>query len=128
MKSEWLNRYAAPPLPYFTLCLSEKEYKAVLKYLKVKDDSPWVNPNAQATTHLLENKDKNEAAIVCIKDWQNKEPYLVASLLVHEAVHIWQSYLRSINETAPGSEQEAYGIQLISQELFFEFNRRMQNG
>jgi len=65
------------------------------------------------------------ACIVCLDDWQGRNPIEVAGLLVHEAVHIWQSYCDDIGETDPGREQEAYGVQAIAQELMAEFARRV---
>lgn len=90
------------------------------------DEVPdWVSPNASATMHTLPNHEGTMACVVCIRDWKGKDPCAVAALLVHEAVHVWQAYCRDIGERDPGSEQEAYGIQYIAQELLAEFARRL---
>jgi hypothetical protein len=49
----------------------------------------------------------------------------VAGLLVHEAVHIWQEHCERIGEDSPGRETEAYSIQWISQQLFWEYVRQV---
>ena len=45
----------------------------------------------------------------------------IAAMLVHEAVHVWQTIRRSIGETSPSSEFEAYSIQHIAQELMSRY-------
>ena len=48
----------------------------------------------------------------------------VATLIVHEAVHIWQEYRADFTGGMPGVEQEAYAIQIISDTLLREFLRQ----
>jgi len=61
-----------------------------------------------------------------MRDFEGRNPIEVAGLLVHEAVHVWQEYCHGIGEDTPGSEQEAYGVQAISQELMAEFDRQIK--
>ncbi len=109
-----------------TLCVTEKEFHAALNYLCCdKENRPkWINDGANATTHFLE-ADDNEVIIVCIKDYENVDPIQICGLLVHEAVHVWQNYCRSIGEREPSSEFEAYSIQRISQQLIESFKDKV---
>jgi hypothetical protein len=81
------------------------------------------NSTAHATTHILTNQKSELVCIVTMQGWEEREPIEVAGLLVHEAVHVWQEYCHRIGEQNPATEQEAYGIQCISQELMAEFVR-----
>jgi hypothetical protein len=125
-KFKWLDRRVTPAAPYFTLCLTEEDYKAATKHLELKETVKWVSDGANATTHIMNNPEGKSVCLVCIKGFEGREPSEVAGLLIHEAVHVWQEYLRSIHETSPSSEFEAYGIQNIAQELIYEFGRRMK--
>jgi hypothetical protein len=49
----------------------------------------------------------------------------VATLLVHEAVHVVQEYFRYIGEDNPGSEIEAYAIQNVSASLMNAYRDRL---
>lgn len=80
--------------------------------------------HADATTHQAEHKDGSAACIVTLRAWKGRTPVEVAGLLVHEAVHVWQSYCARIGERNPGDEQEAYGIQAIAQELMQSFTEQ----
>ena len=125
MKTRWLDRRIAAPGPYLALCLSEGEFRAALKHLKASTESAWVrNAHSHATAHTFEGP-RGLTVIVCVRDWQGRDPVEVAGLLIHEAVHIWQQYAEHIGEDHLGDEQEAYGIQAIAQELLAEFARRM---
>lgn len=124
-KPRWLDRRIATAGPYLTLCLSEDELRAALRHIKYPDTLGWVQPGKQATVYTLIPPSGRVTCIVCLADWQGRDPVEVAGLLVHEAVHIWQQYADDIGETDPGREQEAYAIQAISQELMAEFARRM---
>lgn len=121
----WLDRRIAAPGPFLALCLSEVEFHTALTKLKSKCWPDWINPGANATTHTLTNQDGKPCCIVCLDTWRGRNPVAVAGLLVHEAVHVWQQYCDGIGERKPGTEQEAYGIQAIAQELMAEYARRI---
>ena len=121
---KWLDRDLSPPAPFLCLCLSQKEFDLACSDLGVSSSAFLSSDFSDATTHLFEKKN-GLVAIVCIRANDTNDPIEVASLLVHEAVHVWQAFLRNIGERNPGDEQEAYGIQIISQRLMLEFRRRV---
>jgi hypothetical protein len=124
--TRWLDRRIAAPGPYLTLCLAPDELSAALRRIKYTGPAvAWVVPGKHAVVHTLTDPRGQDTCIVCLDDWQGRNPIEVAGLLVHEAVHIWQQYADDIGEHNPGREQEAYAIQAISQELMAEFARRM---
>ena len=126
MKTRWLDRRIALPGPYLALCLSEPEFKAAAKHLRVAEPGAWIKTaHSHATTHFFRLPGKPPAAVVSLADWQGREPVEVAGLLIHEAVHIWQRYAEDMGEDRPGDEQEAYAVQAIAQELLAEFSRRI---
>lgn len=125
-KPYWLDRRIAAPGPHLALALNQAEFDRLLRHLKLKSDMPWVRGNADAATHVFTNQ-QGLACIIGLRGWLGRDPIEVAGLLVHEAVHVWQAYAEGIGETNPGNEQEAYGIQAISQELMAEFARRMES-
>lgn len=126
MKARWLDRRIAHPGPYLTLCLSQAEFRSALLHLKSPDLPRWVNVGAHATTHTFEHEDYGIACVVCLNDYSKRSAIEIAGMLVHEAVHVWQHYCDDIGERAPGAEQEAYGIQVIAQELLAEYARRQK--
>lgn len=125
MKVEWLNRHLIVG-PYLALCFNQNDYASVLKHLKLDSVHDFVNAGANATTHCFTNPEDDLVCVVCLKDDRNRTPIQVASLLVHEAVHVWQNYCAAIGENSPSSEFEAYSIQAISQRLFEEYVRRYE--
>lgn len=126
MKTRWLDRRIAAPGPYLTLCLSEAEFRAAIMPLKMPEIPRWIaNDRCGATTTMFLSPEGKRCCIVSLSEgWKDRTPIEVAGLLVHEAVHVWQEYCHGIGERNPGDEQEAYGIQSISQELMAEFARR----
>lgn len=126
MKTKWLDRRIAHPGPYLALCLSEQEYLDAMWHLRVKNPPDWITaPHADATAHYIRNAKHELCCVVCLRGAVGRDPIEVAGLLVHESVHVWQEYAASIGERHPGSEQEAYAIQGIAQELMAEFARRV---
>ena len=125
-KVKWLDRRIARPGPYLALCLSEEEFHAALAHLRILDRPPFVNPGADATAHYCTNPKGESACLVCLRSDSDRSGVEIAGLLVHEAVHVWQEYARTIGETAPGSEQEAYAVQCIAQELMQAYADRIK--
>jgi hypothetical protein len=124
-KFKWLERRISAPGPYLCLCLSEQEYEQALKHCRVVTDGPWLStPQCNATTHIL-RAPQGLCAVICLVHYEKRQPIEIAGLLVHEAVHVWQDWYDYYGERAPGTEQEAYAIQSISQELMAEFARRV---
>lgn len=126
MKTQWLDRRIGRQGPYLTLCLSEREFRKAIKHLKSPSIPRWVNANADATLHTFEHAKRGIVCVVCLGNCKGRSPIEVAGLLVHEAVHIWQHWCDDVGESNPGSEQEAYAIQSIAQELMAEYARRLK--
>ena len=123
---EWLDRRIAAPGPYLTLVLSQEEFDTALKHLDIPLGAPFVkNTHSHATTHTCTNQKGELCCIIAMAEWDGRDPIEVAGLLVHEAVHVWQDYAGRIGEHTPGTEQEAYAVQCIAQELMAEFARRV---
>lgn len=126
-KPAWLNRDWCAPGPYLTLVLSQAEFDAELKRLKVPLGTPYVSSShANATTSFMESSTGAHCAIVALGPWEKRSGIEIVGLLIHEAVHVWQEHCDHIGETRPGAEQEAYAIQNIAQQLMWEFERRTQ--
>jgi len=120
----WLNKTLIEG-DHLAICFTEEEYKKELRRMKVpvSEWNSWQVDGALATTHYLVSKKGTRATVVCIpiKD----EPInQVASLLVHEAVHVVQEYFRHIGETNAGDEIEAYAIQNVSYALLEAYCKR----
>jgi hypothetical protein len=110
------------PIKY-ALCLHEKRFKYELKRLKITEDVPYTLNNADSTVHYFRHTENNdECCIVCLRMDRNIELLQVYGLLVHEAVHIWQTITDIIGEKNE-SEFEAYCIQRIAQNLFYSYEK-----
>lgn len=125
-KTNWLER-ALIQGPYLALFTSKKAFQDECKALNVSDGAPrFVSKGAGATVHHLEMNDGREIAMVCI-DMKNSLTYTrlqVYTLLVHEAVHIYQHVRDFMNEAKPSIEFEAYAIQTLSHTLIDEYERQ----
>ncbi len=123
---QWLDRRVAKPGPYLTLCLTPEEMDHAAEGL-----TKWPLPFPQwgATAHMFCKDGTNDLCVIVTlaEDSQkNNSPIEIAGMLVHEAVHAWQYYAEKMGEDKPGSEQEAYAIQAMSQELMAEYARRIK--
>lgn len=126
MRPTWLDRRVAAPGPYLTLVTSQDEFDAVLRHFKMPLGAPYLSSaRADATAHFFDNQRGDSVAVVALGDTTDRSGVEVAGLLVHEAVHIWQTHRENIGETHPGREQEAYAVQSIAQELMAEYARRL---
>jgi hypothetical protein len=121
---KWLDRTMMAG-PYLTLCLSEEEYRAALKSIRIPDDGePWCPEHFDgAKCHQI----RSSGALHCIVTMNGSGEHLpeeVAAMLAHEAVHVWQATCEFIGETNPGREQAAYAIQNIVYVLYQDYLSR----
>lgn len=91
---------------------SEDEYRKEMKRLGVKDAPPFAELSAATHTY---SKGDSLTIIVCYRESEDRTPAQVASLIAHEAVHVWQQIMKHIGCSNAGQEIEAYGIQYITQ-------------
>lgn len=123
----WLNRDLIVG-PYLTLVLSEREFHKALRHCQIprEDWVPWIKTvTADATMHWLNNPKKEMVCIVAVRVREGIAGVQIASMLVHEAVHIWQQFRERIGESSPSAEFEAYAIQSISQRLMHAYAERL---
>lgn len=127
-KAQWLRRDLFTSPYCIGLCTSEADFYAELKRMKLpqhKWPSFLSTDHASATAHWFSAPvGHRPCIIVCIPERKNIEAEQYYSLLVHEAVHIFQKVCDYIGEDHPSAEFEAYSIQAISQELMYAWKNR----
>lgn len=122
----WLSRCLIEG-DFLKVCTTEADYQKTLKYLKVPiaEWDRWLMQEALATTHYFNTPKGNRVTIVCIPVTPDVEGIDVATLLVHEAVHVVQEYFRYIGEDNPGNEIQAYAIQNVSASLMRAYRDKL---
>jgi len=132
MTSKWLDPALTRMAYRYKLCLTSEDFQAEMKRMRIKPESRpafVLNAHSNATTHFfaIEASDgglQHPVALVCLKD-SHADPIVVAGLLVHEAVHIWQAHARRIGSfNDHGDEEEAYAIQWIAQQLMWSYKEQ----
>lgn len=126
--TDWLDRTLTECAYHYCLCMSESGFHAELRRMKLPEHrwSTFLGTGAHATTHHFEHRGKM-IAIVCLNADLAKEKagFQIASLLVHEAVHIWQRHAAFIGAgNDHGDEEEAYAIQNIAQNLMESYQEQ----
>lgn len=129
MTPGWLDRTLTRCACCYTLCTQHKQLLKLLQQMKVSAHIDTTMGSADARTFLIQKGDADitaPVAVVYIPPPQSLQtPIQVASLLVHEAVHVWQYHARLIGSfNDHGDEEEAYAIQSIAQSLFYEYCRQ----
>jgi hypothetical protein len=125
MNFNWCDRRVARDGPFVTLVRNETDYLAAIAHCKATLDSAWVGGVGFARCHYVSHPNGDLCCIVAIDVRPDNTLLEVYGLLVHEAVHISQSYFEDIGELRPAREQQAYAVQMIAQELMFEYDRQV---
>lgn len=110
----WLDRNLIVG-PYLVLCLTQDQFDKAVRDLGMKT-IPSMLDGGRACTHRMWTRTGNLACVVAISD-KDFDGISVASLLIHEAVHVFQYQCEHIGESRPSVEFEAYGIQHIAEQL-----------
>ena len=121
---KWLDRSLIVG-PHLTLVTTENQYNKVMKHCNIpRKDWPSYASGGNASTLLLENEDGEQVCVVSLHTIPKKTPKnVILSLLVHEAVHVFQHKLEGMGEDRPSKEFEDYSIQAIANELFDQYAR-----
>jgi len=128
-KIKWIDRNLINSYTTIGLCLDEASFHHQMKRLKVPLEEwvKWNADDANGTTHFFAcTNPMGFCCIVCVskKGLNRLELY---GVLVHEAVHVWQSIRDHIGESKPSPEFEAYSIQSIAQKLMVAYNDNKGN-
>jgi hypothetical protein len=117
--------------PQVMLVTSQEEFIAGCR--AVQCDVPpfcFCGPENAAKTNRVYDANGHPSYFVGVGEYllTHEDGIYVASMLVHEAVHVWQRFSEflSENDDAFGRESEAYAIESISRELMHEFARAKQ--
>ena len=126
MMTIWLSRTLIEG-DFLKVCTTEADYHRTLRYLKVpiSEWDKWLISESLATTHYFNTPKGNRVTIVCIPVTPDVDGIDVATLLVHEAVHVVQEYFRFIGEDNPGNEIEAYAVQNVSASLMRAYRDKL---
>lgn len=109
---------------HYALCVSQKQFDAELRRLG-RTPEQGVNDGAGATTNIFKAPNGRLCALVCLFD-HSLDYEQIASLLAHEAVHLFQEIKKNIGERDPSAEFEAYCIQRITQNLLYAYKKQVK--
>lgn len=119
----WQDREIFASPIFYCLCTTRKMLEVEAKKLKIESFN--FNTKSDASTQILCTEKGKTVAIVCLFN-HNFDIEQIHSMLCHEAVHIFQYICRDIGEQNPSEEFQAYSIQRISQNLFYEYKRQLK--
>ena len=122
---KWLDRTALR-LPHLALVVSEGQFRAVCRRMKLVDNGEWLSASAGAMLHHYTCPTGRSTCVVAIRLDRKRPAYETAGMLAHEAVHVKQRVLESIIEASPGREIEAYIVQNVVEYLMEEYARQMK--
>ena len=110
---------------YYGFTTNPRAFSKEMRRLKIEPALAFTE--TEARTHTLINEKSGETIVIVCLDLnkvKGKETTAIHALLVHEAVHVYESVLESMNCQSPRGEFEAYTLQYLSQCLFDEYKRR----
>lgn len=127
--TEWCSKMLVQNPWNYCVVLTQKEFDRVLKKNKINEipDDDVRLSDAAATVSFYTSPKGAKIAIVKIGPKVKKySKAQIDTILVHEAVHIWQAVRESLYEDSPSSEFEAYSVQKISHELILAYKRAIK--
>jgi len=124
----WMSTEVGTPLFSWCLCIDERAYEKVLSQMakqgkRIRWNFPE-EPGHAICQFVFGDNDEVDYCFVLLKETDN--PVENATILVHEAVHIWQEYAKSIRENSPSDEFMAYTIQNITKRLFDAYKQALE--
>lgn len=106
----------------YALCPNEKEWIRYWKKIGRKTIPTYLNSDARCTFFQTVNDGSSmPRALVTISDSKDIGPIEIVTVLAHEAVHIKQDMCEQIGEDKISSEMEAYIVQVVLQDLLYDY-------
>lgn len=123
-KAQWIDRTLVRMPAYVALCTTEAAFLREMRRSKLPKSEwdPWIGGAAGAMAHFFRSDVGELTALVCLRRVRGQSRSWHDTLLVHEAVHVWQRVKEELAEANPSSEFEAYAIQTISKNLIDAFH------
>lgn len=75
---------------------------------------PFVLKKGGATTHFMRGDDGMLRMVITIEGHRKQTKAVVAALIAHEAVHVWEHVCDEMGGPDPQGEHAAYGVQWIT--------------
>jgi len=111
----WVN-YAVYPM-HLAIVDNQDDLNAIWDHLDINEQDRHL-PSGKATTfNYINHKSGHIASVVFLSDKLSWNPYSVAGVAAHEAMHVVQDLWNHIGERKPGAEAEAYLLQSIVDEI-----------
>jgi len=110
----WLDRGWQPL--FIGFCPDEAAWRREVKRLGCPDTAYPTSDGC--VTYFEGGEDHGACCIVTLNRSEGRDDVVVAGLLVHEAVHVWQHVKAKMGESEPSWEFEAYSVQAIFQQLY----------
>jgi len=112
----WLDRTLVWG-PRMMLCTNEQQFVNILK--KIGEPRGEFLQDVEGMVTYTYITSKGIVCLVCmdLEHWRTQPALQTATVLVHEAVHVWQRYRDYLGEHTPSKEFEAYAIESISRNL-----------
>lgn len=131
MTIKWLDR-SIWTLPFhLVLCTSAKRHTELMDWMKVPTDdresfpAKAVKGRTGGWVSMFRKDGDLDICMVCVAPMRG-DPATALSVLVHEAVHVWQNAKAVMSPGHDvGPEPEAYAIQAIYNTLMEEYARQV---
>ncbi|MDQ8953485.1 hypothetical protein RFH42_10990 [Acinetobacter rudis] len=114
INNNYVPDWHTSPFEHVEYTLARNQLHMDILFADMGDVDKFMSLDADAQVNFYND---STLAIVQIGDVE-RSIIQIHSLLLHEAVHIWQRVRTLMGETNPSSEFEAYSIQRIAQDLF----------
>ncbi len=101
-------------------------YKQAMGEIGIREENwhAWPDAGGAWVAHYVDGeKCPGKHIVCCLGDTAGMDGIDIASILCHEAVHVYQCYMDHVGERRPADEQSAYAIQSIAETLMREFVR-----
>jgi hypothetical protein len=98
------------------LCVSQDEYYAQMRKLRMPHADVWLSPGAAANSRHYVDHNGRSVGVVCIDD-KHLSSLDVAEALAHEASHLADYAFQFYGEDSPSAELRAYAVGFIWRSL-----------